>query len=690
MHLDSIDAVIMAPGHSPSQATAATELARHIEAVTGKRVATRVDGGPLPPDCIVLGDHPGLRDCFPPIDFAALGDDGYRLIVAGGRVAIAGSRVRGTLYGAYDFLERVLGIAFLAPEIVDIPPRDGPVVVGDMDVTEMPAFPYRVITNLDGLDPEFSATQRINLNPFAGEETGGSHKFSPGKMTHTFYALVPPAKHFKDHPAYFSLVGGKRLENLGQLCLTNPDVVRIATDTVMGWFEEEPDLMTVGIVQNDWTNYCECDACKAVDRGNPARSLLRFCAAIAGAVRDRFPGKFVHTIAYTYTETPPLDCKGIVPENMIVVACNMYPYRSNRPIDGDPLNERYHKNLEGWLAIAPHVFVWHYFVDFTHYLLPYPTWATIAADLRKYKAMGVEGVLLQAGIGLGLYQEFQELKMWVFHKLLWNPDLDLDGLVRTFVRRYYKDGAPAVQAMVDDMARIEARDNVHLHLYVGLEGGHVSRDWVVATAARVQAAIDGCADPATRERLARVLVCLDYAYLLLPATPVLLLGKLTTAGAAERRAVLDRFKAAVARFKITSHGESVPIAGFLARQELLAGEHDALAIAELAPLVTRVLETLLENVRGHATPAGHFVPNDFITSVLALGLNPIDLSHWMSSKGIARLEPGVPDNWHAWLDPAAVEAFLHPPVPRVRKGDLPSVVLGMIKGLPKQKDVLDD
>ena len=115
------------------------------------------------------------------------------------------------------------------------------------------------------------------------------------------------------------------------------------------------------------------------------------------------------------------------------------------------MNERYHSNLKGWLDIAPHVFVWHYFVDFTHYLLPYPIWKTMARDLQLYRDLGVEGVLLQAGIGLGLYQEFQELKMHVFHKLLWDPDLVLESLVKEFVESYYGPASPEIMEFITNI-----------------------------------------------------------------------------------------------------------------------------------------------------------------------------------------------------------------------------------------------
>ncbi len=474
--LREIEAIIVPLDCSPTEEYAAGELSTRIHQSTGLAIKIEKTNNNIPRCCIIIGLHPASVNMVHDFNTGELGDEGFWIRTLEARVLILGSRVRGALYGVYSFIEQLLGVRYFAPEATHVPVMSPDIAIPDFSSKETPAFPYRAITYLDAMDPEFSPTQRVNLNPFAEPELGGSFKFSPGKMTHTFYALVPPGKYYKDHPEYFSMVNGQRLESLGQLCLTNPDVIRIATETVIRWFEEEPDIVSVGVVQNDWTNFCECDACKAMDRGNPSRSLLRFCISIANAIKDRFPGKFIHTIAYTYTETPPDGWNEKLPENLIIVVCNMYPYRSNRPMDADPMNAKYYKNLLGWLAIAPQVFVWHYFVDFAHYLLPYPIWDTMARDLKTYKKAGVKGVLLQAGIGVGIYQEFQELKWYVFHKLLWNPDLDWKALVDEFVEKYDGPAAAPVQKFINDLIRIEKREDVQLHLYVGLEGNHIEKE----------------------------------------------------------------------------------------------------------------------------------------------------------------------------------------------------------------------
>ena len=76
---------------------------------------------------------------------------------------------------------------------------------------------------------------------------------------------MPPEKYFNEHPEYYSEVNGKRLGKRTQLCLTNPDVLRLVTEEVLRRIREDPNASFYGVSQNDWYNYCTCEKCKAID-----------------------------------------------------------------------------------------------------------------------------------------------------------------------------------------------------------------------------------------------------------------------------------------------------------------------------------------------------------------------------------------------------------------------------------------
>ena len=63
-----------------------------------------------------------------------------------------------------------------------------------------------------------------------------------------------------------------------QLCLTNPEVLRLVTSNVLDRIRKDPGALCYGVSQNDSHEYCECDTCKAVDEEEEshAGTMVRF------------------------------------------------------------------------------------------------------------------------------------------------------------------------------------------------------------------------------------------------------------------------------------------------------------------------------------------------------------------------------------------------------------------------------
>ena len=79
----------------------------------------------------------------------------------------------------------------------------------------------------------------------------------------------PPEEHFEEHPECYSLQGGVRTAKLpSQLCLTNPDVIEIATEVVLEHLRGEArgrGVEAILVAQNDHAGYCECEQCSALE-----------------------------------------------------------------------------------------------------------------------------------------------------------------------------------------------------------------------------------------------------------------------------------------------------------------------------------------------------------------------------------------------------------------------------------------
>ena len=142
----------------------------------------------------------------------------------------------------------------------------------------------------------------------ATEEWGG--KIDYQGFVHTFNGLVPPEEHFATHPEYFSEIDGQRVGERSQLCLTNPDVLRVATETVYRWIAENPAASIISVSQNDWHNYCQCANCSALaeKEGSQSGPLLHFVNGIA-APRGKTSGYYHRYPAYQYQAEGPRTVK---------------------------------------------------------------------------------------------------------------------------------------------------------------------------------------------------------------------------------------------------------------------------------------------------------------------------------------------------------------------------------------------
>ena len=143
-------------------------------------------------------------------------------------------------------MEEFLDIRFYSPDYIQIPSKDS-IMIPDLDEKELPAFKYRIVTSLSLMDSDFAVTQKANLDPFLEKQHGGKLLSVTGHMTHTFYQLVESKRYYKSHPEYFALSDGVRIGNVGQFCLTNENVLKIATESVLKWFEEDPQFKVRGL-----------------------------------------------------------------------------------------------------------------------------------------------------------------------------------------------------------------------------------------------------------------------------------------------------------------------------------------------------------------------------------------------------------------------------------------------------------
>ena len=385
-----------------------------------------------------------------------LGADGRTLVIAGGGP-------RGCLYGAYELLERFAGVRFYTSWCEKVPQLDR-LALPRADWTDLhaePAFAMRQPLWYDiSSHHDFAAKLRVNGYNYAPDPTvpdalgGDSYRFGAKlKSCHTFNLLCSPQVYFAEHPEYFSLVDGERRKDRTQLCLSNPEVLEVVTSNLFARIRSDPGARFYGVSQNDWYNYCECDACAAIDaeEESHAGTLVRFVNALAERVERAFPGTLVETLAYQYTRKPPKKTR--LRHNVVPCLCTI-ELDFARPIPESPFpqNRAFMQDIAGWAQQTDQLYVWDYVTQFRHYPHAFANVMALQGNLRFFRDNGVK-MIFEQGAREGHHAGFAELKGWLLAKWMWNPDLDRETLLDDFFPGYYGAAAPFVRAYFDELHR---------------------------------------------------------------------------------------------------------------------------------------------------------------------------------------------------------------------------------------------
>ena len=226
---------------------------------------------------------PGKEMQASPVGFSVedYGPDDLHIVVRDSNIAIAGGRLHGTLYGVYTFLEDYLGVRFLTHDHTHVPPVGEQRVIGPVDRVYCPPFTdYRYNGYLAPHKyPVFAVRNRYNSLGQADEPRfGGITPFS--YINHSLGSRIPIKKYGKEHPEYFGLWDGKRVNDYvhTHYCLTNPDLLPIVTKSVLEEIERPNNIWrkNYAVSQMDtlW-QYCQCEKCAAID--GPEESHMGPC-----------------------------------------------------------------------------------------------------------------------------------------------------------------------------------------------------------------------------------------------------------------------------------------------------------------------------------------------------------------------------------------------------------------------------
>lgn len=414
---------------------------------------------------LALGSEQDLK---PQNENDALGPDGFTIQREEHQIVFQGGK-RGIIYSVYEFLEQ-LGCRFFTPKCEKVPVQPD-LMLPQLNIRQVPELEYRYHNYIDIVGyPRFAVKSRIN-GPVPIKERFGGH-LSYAWFVHTFNQILDPDEWFDRHPEYFSMVNGKRLKYRTQLCLTNPDVLKITIEKVKEALRAHPESTLISVSQNDWGNPCTCPNCHAIDQAEKshAGSLIWFVNQVAEAIEPEFPNVIVDTLAYQYTRPAP---RSIRPRHNVCVrlcsieACFSHPLetctdRSRQVIRPDGTSAGFIDDLRDWAKVCDRLYIWDYTTCFAHYPTPFPNWRVLQPNMQAFVRNHVKGVFEQGNGARGGGVDLNELRAYLIGKLLWDANCDLDRHRKEFLDYYYGDAAPFICQYIDLLCDIVEEEQIHV------------------------------------------------------------------------------------------------------------------------------------------------------------------------------------------------------------------------------------
>ena len=430
-------------------------------------------------------------------------------------IIIHGNSGRATLYGVYRFLEEVVGFRSFSSDETKVDTLDE-LEIGELDIFQDFTFEYREVYFNDSFDASFASKNMLNSNlSNLSEEEGGKVKWF--NCHHSFSDLVNPNEYFDTHPEYFSLVDGVRRKEHTELCLSNPDVFKIALDRVRKWISDNPNCKVFSVAQDEWMGHfvkmaCECENCKKIDEENESQSgsIITFVNKIAKEIKKEHPDVLIHTFAYQYSRKPP---KVVKPLDNVIVRLTNIECSWSKSIKEDALANPssrgglFYKDLIGWSKITNRLYIWDYAVNYRNYLLPFPCFRSMAKNIELYKEVGVKGLLMQGNFSYGGGGYMDEAKAYVAAHLMRDDHKTLDELIEEFSYGYYGDCAPKIIEYINLWE--DSIKGYDLWLYDDSDSPYFS-DSIISKAEKILNEAKLLCDKDHLKRLEKVILGLDY------------------------------------------------------------------------------------------------------------------------------------------------------------------------------------
>jgi len=367
-------------------------------------------------------------------DASNLDPESFGLQVANGVVKIVGLTPKGVLNGVYELLEQIGFRWYMPGAFGRVVPRAKTQQVAEQRRVEVPSFPGR----------------QLRVNQFG--HVWGRRMRNSVWTVHRRHGIRPlhhsglRRKWFDKHPEHFALRNGKRVP--GQLCVSNPDVLKMAIDAAREYLRQNPGAEFYGMGPNDGSGFCECAKCEALDSGEVTPFTHRrsvtdryfwFFNQVLKGLEGQFPKARIGTLVYSDTMMPPVKVKPdprIVGCVALIHLCRIHSPRN--PVC--PESHTYQWICRQWHEAGVRVDNSGYWFNLADPGLPFVMIHRVRDEIplaHEFNHLGFARACATqwANEGPSLY---------LAAKLMWDHQTDVDALLKEFFTKFY---GPAAKPM---------------------------------------------------------------------------------------------------------------------------------------------------------------------------------------------------------------------------------------------------
>ncbi|MBP1996898.1 DUF4838 domain-containing protein [Paenibacillus eucommiae] len=410
---------------------AAAKLAAYIKRSTGAELPILLDDPAFdqtqPSNCeveIYVGAEglPAGRGQANLLD--GMDGDGFVIQQNAARITIAGPTSWGTEFGVDEFLERYVGVRWLAPgeDWEDVPHQTDLSLPAYDLIRQEPAFISREFDAHATNTPEREAWARNN-------RMHGRVEFK-----HNLFNLFPPSEYKDTHPQFFR--EGAYLDGHSgwQPCFTAEGIVQEAVKNINAYFDANPEATSYSLGSNDGTadgsGYCEDhpnhphypDKVNSVGFTDMSNIYYNWVNEVSKGVFAKHPDKYLGLLAYVEVYDPPTHVT-LDPRVIVYIT-------DDRLTWGDPdLKAAGHELTERWAEAAQGLAYYEYLWG-TPYMVPRAYFNIMAENYKYAKKAGVTTNYAEMVPNFG-----EGPKPWLSTRLQWNPEQDVETLINEWYER---------------------------------------------------------------------------------------------------------------------------------------------------------------------------------------------------------------------------------------------------------------